>query len=116
MYREVGGKPLPDVVAMDALQGCAKIQFGEGLIRRDLDKARLAFDGGGRGARAVATGNWGCGAFGNDHTLKFLQQWLAASAAGVPLLLYHTCGDRRAAGLGGALPKPALNSFFLRSA
>ena len=27
---------------------------------------------------SLATGNWGCGAFGNDHTLKFLQQWLAA--------------------------------------
>jgi poly(ADP-ribose) glycohydrolase len=102
LYRQEGGRLIPDVVAMDALQGCAKIQFGEGLIRRDLDKARLAFDGEGRGACAVATGNWGCGAFGNDHTLKFLQQWLACSSAGVPLLVYHTGGDKRAAGLGGA--------------
>ena len=37
----------------------------------------------------------GCGAFGNDHSLKFLQQWLAASAAGVKQLHYHTFGDKR---------------------
>ena len=113
LYRQEGGRLIPDVVAMDALQGCAKIQFGEGLIRRDLDKARLAFDGEGRGACAVATGNWGCGAFGNDHTLKFLQQWLASSSAGVPLLEYHTCGDKRAAGLGGACRFQ--KNFFLAS-
>lgn len=89
--------PPATVVAMDALQGCAKIQFGEGLIRRDLNKARIAFDGG-RG-RTVATGNWGCGAFGNDHVLKFLQQWLAASDAGVSTIVYHTYGDARATAL-----------------
>jgi hypothetical protein len=81
---------------MDALQGCAKIQFGEGLIRRDLNKARQAF----AGASTVATGNWGCGAFGNDHVLKFLQQWLAASDAGVTQLYYHTYADRRSGSLG----------------
>ncbi len=48
----------------------------------------------------MATGNWGCGAFGNDHVLKFLQQWLAASDAGVARLCYHTYGDRRSDGLG----------------
>ena len=87
--------PPPTVVAMDALQGCARIQFGLDLVCRDLHKARIAFEG----AQTVATGNWGCGAFGNDHTLKFLQQWLAASEAGVACLYYHTYGDKRAAGL-----------------
>jgi len=89
--------PPAAVVAMDALQGCARVQFGDGLVRRDLDKARVAFSG--AAGAAVATGNWGCGAFGNDHELKFLQQWLAASGAGVSRLLYHTWGDHRAAGL-----------------
>ena len=43
------------VCAMDALQGCSKIQFGKGLVLRDLNKARIAFDG----AKTIATGNWG---------------------------------------------------------
>jgi len=67
-----------------------KVQFK--VVRRDLDKARLAFDG----ARIVATGNWGCGAFGNDFILKFLQQWMAASDADVSELVYHTFGHRKA--------------------
>lgn len=82
------------VCAMDALQGCAKVQFGEGLVRRDLNKARVAFSG----AKTVATGNWGCGAFGNDHLLKFIQQWLAASDAGAERMSYHTFGDKRCDG------------------
>jgi hypothetical protein len=81
---------------MDALQGCAKVQFGEGLVRRDLNKARVAFTG----AQTVATGNWGCGAFGNDHLLKFLQQWLASSDAGAERMNYHTFGDKRTDGFG----------------
>ena len=44
----------PTIVAMDALQGAAKIQFQSGLVLRDLNKARLAFEG----AQQVATGNW----------------------------------------------------------
>ena len=57
---------------------------------RDLNKARLAFDG----AIEIATGHWGCGAFGNNHDLMFLKQWLAASEAGVRTLHYHDF-DRR---------------------
>ena len=37
----------------------------------------------------MATGHWGCGAFGNNHDLMFLKQWLAASEAGVSKLHYH---------------------------
>ena len=92
-YDERRAGPPAVVCAMDALQGCARIQFGEGLVSRDLNKARVAFDG----ARTVATGNWGCGAFGNDHVLKMLQQWLAASDAGAARLHYYTFGDRRSA-------------------
>ncbi|KAH3744047.1 poly glycohydrolase [Pelomyxa schiedti] len=83
--------PPPAVAAMDALQGFAKIQFQEGLVLRDLNKARVAFGG----SRTVATGNWGCGAFGNDHVLKLLQQWLAASEAGATRLYYHIFNDKR---------------------
>jgi hypothetical protein len=94
----------PIVLAMDALQGMAKIQFQEGLIRRDINKARVAFscfdvalDGGAwQHPSTLATGNWGCGAFGNDHVLKFLQQWMAASHAGAQKMSYHLFNDKRA--------------------
>jgi poly(ADP-ribose) glycohydrolase len=85
----------PVVVVMDALHGAKNRQFEQGLVLRDLNKVRLAFDKS-RG-KAIATGNWGCGAFGNDHVLKFLQQWIAASDAGADVLWYHTRGDPRAA-------------------
>ena len=45
--------------------------------------------------RAIATGNWGCGAFGGDPQLKSLIQWIAASVCGAPLLKYYTFGDER---------------------
>jgi len=57
----------------------------EAALLRDMNKARIAFDG----ATEVATGHWGCGAFGNNHDLMFLKQWLAASEAGVRKLYYH---------------------------
>ncbi|KAJ7514623.1 hypothetical protein O6H91_23G052700 [Diphasiastrum complanatum] len=44
----------------------------------------------------IATGNWGCGAFGGDLQLKSMLQWLAASQAGRPFLLYFTFGDHHA--------------------
>lgn len=84
------------IVEMDALQGCAKIQFQEGLVRRDLNKARIAF----AGVTTLSTGGWGTGAFGNDHLLKLLQQWLAASDAGVQKVDYFTFGDKRTDGFG----------------
>ena len=44
--------------------------------------------------KTIATGNWGCGAFGGDFELKFLQQWLAASYAGVEKLYYYSFGRK----------------------
>lgn len=40
----------------------------------------------------IATGNWGCGAFGGDPELKVAIQWLAASQALRPFILYYTFG------------------------
>lgn len=39
---------------------------------------------------SIATGNWGCGAFGGDPQLKSILQWIAASEAGCKELLYCT--------------------------
>ena len=40
--------------------------------------------------RPIATSHWGCGAFGGDPQLKWALQWLAASQAGCPEVLYFT--------------------------
>ncbi|KAL3583321.1 hypothetical protein D5086_014382 [Populus alba] len=40
----------------------------------------------------IATGNWGCGAFGGDPELKSIIQWLAASQALRPSVSYYTFG------------------------
>lgn len=44
-------------------------------------------------APAVATGNWGCGAFGGDKLLKSLLQLMACCVTQRPLV-YYTFGDR----------------------
>lgn len=43
-----------------------------------------------QGPHAIATGNWGCGAFRGNPQLKSLLQWAAASCAGAPSLHYYT--------------------------
>ncbi|RHZ27779.1 hypothetical protein DYB31_010035 [Aphanomyces astaci] len=65
---------------------------------RELDKAMVGFQRlpdespTQRGRRPVATGNWGCGVFKGDVELKFVVQWLAASAQHRPLH-YYTFGN-----------------------
>jgi len=43
---------------------------------------------------SVATGNWGCGAFGGDPQLKSLLQLMAAAECGRDVA-YFTFGDRK---------------------
>jgi poly(ADP-ribose) glycohydrolase len=91
------------VVALDAVDFAhnrnlrPEYQFFPYWISREVIKAYAAFVGAPsqlpsstRGR--IATGNWGCGAFGGDLYLKFLVQWCAASAAGRPLV-YYTFGN-----------------------
>ncbi|KAK6930406.1 Poly (ADP-ribose) glycohydrolase (PARG), catalytic domain, partial [Dillenia turbinata] len=42
----------------------------------------------------IATGNWGCGAFGGDPELKAIIQWIAASQALRPSISYFTFGEQ----------------------
>ncbi|MCL7042716.1 hypothetical protein MKW94_012109 [Papaver nudicaule] len=42
----------------------------------------------------IATGNWGCGAFGGDPEMKAITQWLAASQALRPFISYYTFGEK----------------------
>ncbi len=43
--------------------------------------------------RGVATGSWGCGSQAGDAQFKVIIQWLAASVANVPILMYFTCSN-----------------------
>ncbi|MCU0686340.1 MAG: poly(ADP-ribose) glycohydrolase [Polyangiaceae bacterium] len=95
------------LIAIDAIdlrrERDPNLQFQPTWLRREADKALVGFGGARPPPRApalVATGHWGCGAFGGDHALKAVLQWLAASAAGVGLR-YHTYGDGRAGDLEG---------------
>ncbi|XP_023940123.1 uncharacterized protein LOC112047282 isoform X2 [Bicyclus anynana] len=50
----------------------------------------------GGSCRPVATGNWGCGSRQRGQPqLKLLLQWLSASVAGVPALIYYTFGNEQ---------------------
>ena len=91
------GHRLVRLVAIDALffSGDARRrQYSKDCIERELNKAFVGFRvGSGQQSAAVATGNWGCGAFGGDPRLKALLQMLAAAEAGRDLA-YFTFGDR----------------------
>ncbi|CAH1104562.1 unnamed protein product [Psylliodes chrysocephalus] len=52
------------------------------------------------GLRPISTGNWGCGSsHKGDVQLKVVIQWMAASVAGVPALIYCTYGHQQLAKL-----------------
>uniref|UniRef100_A0A672QZE2 poly(ADP-ribose) glycohydrolase n=1 Tax=Sinocyclocheilus grahami TaxID=75366 RepID=A0A672QZE2_SINGR len=85
-----------EIVAVDALKYRNFMeQFQPEKMIRELNKAYCGFM---RPAvnpenlSAVATGNWGCGAFGGDTRLKALLQLMAASEAGRDVA-YFTFGD-----------------------
>ncbi|NWZ06023.1 PARG glycohydrolase, partial [Agelaius phoeniceus] len=100
-----------EIVAIDAFHFRRFLdQFGPDKIRRELNKASClsnpsltlvcmqAYCGFSRPnvapqhLSAIATGNWGCGAFGGDSRLKALIQILAAAEAGRDIV-YFTFGD-----------------------
>lgn len=67
------------------------------------------------GIKSVATGNWGCGSrFNGNVQLKLVIQWMAASVAGLPVLVYHTAGHEKLAkvSVSAASDKACVNSHF----
>lgn len=96
--RDSWGRRCTAVVAMDALYFARPHeQYRPIAIRRELTKAFCGFSCPGvpEGKRAaVATGNWGCGAFRGDPQLKSLLQLMAAAVAGRDVV-YFTFNDRR---------------------
>ncbi|XP_069836780.1 poly(ADP-ribose) glycohydrolase [Dendropsophus ebraccatus] len=86
-----------EIVAIDAFHFRSYIdQFTPEKIKRELNKAFCGFFREGiqpENLSAVATGNWGCGAFGGDNRLKALIQLLAAAETGRDVV-YFTFGDK----------------------
>ena len=41
----------------------------------------------------INSGAWGCGAFGGDHDIKFVQQWIAATMVPNTAFQYNTFRD-----------------------
>ncbi|KAL1436454.1 hypothetical protein MTO96_049685 [Rhipicephalus appendiculatus] len=88
-----------EIVAMDALCFAKpQEQYRPNNIRRELNKAYCGFCCPPEIPRAqrsaIATGNWGCGAFRGDPQLKAMIQLMAASVAGRDLV-YFTFGDKQ---------------------
>jgi poly(ADP-ribose) glycohydrolase len=69
-----------EVVAMDAREYRDKSQqFKRKEFERELNKAFCGFYSKSGDKTKIATGHWGCGAFGGDKELKAILQLLAAS-------------------------------------
>ncbi|KAG0249802.1 hypothetical protein BG011_008923 [Mortierella polycephala] len=99
--RDKLGRRKTEICAIDALPFKSKDQrldqFSEKHILREINKALIGFrrsaitdsewglcrvESPAGGSQLIATGNWGCGAFGGHLQLKFLIQLLAASVCG----------------------------------
>lgn len=85
-----------EIVAIDACKYRHFLeQFLPEKITRELNKAFCGFfrpHGNRQHLSAIATGNWGCGAFGGDTRLKALVQLMAAAEASRDVA-YFTFGD-----------------------
>ncbi|XP_068725085.1 poly(ADP-ribose) glycohydrolase-like isoform X1 [Montipora capricornis] len=98
--RDSWGRRCSRIVAIDAnIFRCYTDQFEVGLLKRELDKAYCGFYSPveQRHLPAIATGNWGCGAFGGDPRVKGLIQMMASGACSRDLV-YFTFGDDELAG------------------
>ena len=87
------GRLSTEIVAIDAIV-CRSLssQLSDRALRRELNKAYCGFRSEDDTHCAVATGNWGCGAFGGDLRLKALLQLMAAAESKRPVC-YFTFGD-----------------------
>ncbi|KAF9960634.1 hypothetical protein BGZ65_011934, partial [Modicella reniformis] len=122
--RDKLGRRMTEICAIDARPFKSRIsrleQFERHYVLREINKALVGFRVSPINAsewgltrkdeplststtinRPIATGNWGCGAFGGHLQLKFVLQWIAASMCGSfslvdqrprDELLYYTFG------------------------
>ncbi|XP_012055190.1 PREDICTED: poly(ADP-ribose) glycohydrolase-like [Atta cephalotes] len=96
--RDISGRRMTSIVAIDALYfKQSSLQFNMDNIKRELNKAYVGFVGSDiykNNLPAIATGNWGCGAFRGNPKLKVLIQLMAAAVAGRSMV-YFTFGDTK---------------------
>lgn len=91
---DLSGRRKTTVVAIDALcYSKQSIQFSASRMLRELNKAYVGFHEDTRNVKdarlaAVATGNWGCGAFRGNPRLKALIQIMASNAAKRHIVYY----------------------------
>uniref|UniRef100_A0A6V7LA66 poly(ADP-ribose) glycohydrolase n=1 Tax=Bracon brevicornis TaxID=1563983 RepID=A0A6V7LA66_9HYME len=95
--RDSSGRRETSIVAIDALYfSQADAQFSMKNINRELNKAYVGFSPHPEIEKnqlaAIATGNWGCGAFRGNPQLKVLIQLMASAVAGRSMV-YFTFGD-----------------------
>eukprot|EP00794_Sanderia_malayensis_P016702 gene16702-18396_t len=94
--RDRWGRRYTEVVAVDAhVFNIYAHQFKPAMLKRELNKAYCGFHNpkvDPVNLPAIATGNWGCGAFGGDARLKALIQLMAAAVASRQTV-YFTFGD-----------------------
>ncbi|XP_072755843.1 poly(ADP-ribose) glycohydrolase isoform X1 [Anoplolepis gracilipes] len=94
--RDDSCRRMTSIVAIDALYfRQPSLQFKVDNITRELNKAYVGFVGSDiykNNLSAIATGNWGCGAFRGNPKLKVLIQLMAAAVAGRSMV-YFTFGD-----------------------
>ena len=98
-------KIISGIIAIDSIVNFSlgNCQFQKESIIRDLNKAYLGFFGVEKEEKGfkessldfnkISTGNWGCGAFGGDYILKFIQQVMAANEA-KKTMDYSTFGNK----------------------
>ncbi|KAF7988092.1 hypothetical protein HCN44_007586, partial [Aphidius gifuensis] len=94
--RDSSGRRKTSVVAMDAYRFTNRNdQYTEQKIKRELNKAYVGFssiESNQDNLPAIATGNWGCGAFCGDTKLKVFIQLMAATI-NKRSVIYFTFGD-----------------------
>lgn len=99
--RDSSGRRRCAVLAIDAVPFCKRtLEFSKECITRELNKAWIgvSFDTDASSDSlqypGVATGNWGCGAFGGTPHLKSLLQLMACAEARRPMAYYTFSDDQ----------------------
>lgn len=84
-----GDQSLKTITAMDAsVTRRLPEQLSTKMLDRDILKAVAGFNG--LSGHKIATGNWGCGVFGGNINVKFLQQLIAATVNESELIYCHS--------------------------
>lgn len=88
-----------NIIAM-AAPSCGKGEYTEDQLQKLMETVLVAFGGAVKITSKerfekciIHTGNWGCGAFGNNIELMYLSQLLAASFVGVDELVFHNANE-----------------------